>query len=377
MVALSDVRNTGRRIVATVTGKNVTLMAAGIAYNAFVSLAPALLLVVFVVSVFGGGLEERLLALARDALPGPVADLVAQVLGDGSAFAGVSAVGLVVLLWGALKVFRGLDTAFSEIYGTESTDSFVDQLRDGAVVLVALVATTVTTVGLSAVFASFSGTVPLVGFLTPLVMVAVLVVALFPMYYYFPDTDLEWREVLPGVVFAAVTWAVLQGAFQVYLAVRGDDTGSFFGGILVVVTWLYFSGLVLLVGAVVNAVLGDHAPVGDRASTARPGDETGTNVGASPDVEASPAAGSGTDATPERHESLDRDELATYLRGLHDDLTEPPESAATDGVNRYGRPTGGVELVERTSSLDDGREWAVELRWRTRDGRDESSHGDD
>ena len=27
-------------------------------------------------------------------------------------------VGLVVLLWGTLKIFRGLDTAFSEIYGT-------------------------------------------------------------------------------------------------------------------------------------------------------------------------------------------------------------------------------------------------------------------
>ena len=359
MVALSDATSSGRRIVGAFSEKNVPLMAAGIAYNAFVSLAPALLILVLVVSAFGGGLEDRLLVIARRSLPGPIADTVVQVLDDGSTAAGASVVGLVVLLWGSLKVFRGLDTAFSEIYGTESTDSFADKLRDGAVVLVALVATGLTTVGLSAVFASLFEAIPLVGLLTPVVTVLVLVVALFPMFYFFPDVDFGWREVVPGVVFAAVAWAVLQSVFQVYLAFKSGGTGSFFGGVIVVVTWLYFSGLVLLLGAVVNAELGGYLST-DRASADH----------------ASSAADGGTDATTERRASLDRVELAAFLRGLHDDLTERRGTVAGDDVNRYGRPEGEVELVERSASRGEERERTVELKWTTSDGRDRSS-GDD
>jgi len=33
-----------------------------------------------------------------------------------------------------LKIFRGLDTAFSEIYASTEENSLVDQLQDGAVV---------------------------------------------------------------------------------------------------------------------------------------------------------------------------------------------------------------------------------------------------
>ena len=33
---------------------------------------------------------------------------------------GLSVTGTLVLLWGALKLFRGLDTAFAEVYGTRN-----------------------------------------------------------------------------------------------------------------------------------------------------------------------------------------------------------------------------------------------------------------
>ncbi|NHN43065.1 YihY/virulence factor BrkB family protein [Halorubellus sp. JP-L1] len=361
---------TGKRVFTEFSEKNVTFMAAGIAYNAFVSLAPLLILVLIVAS-FVDGLEERLRAAAARSLPGPIADVVVQIFGADATATGASVVGLLVLLWGTLKIFRGLDTAFSEIYETEEQNSFVDQVIDGLVVFVSLVVSIVATVGANALLSRVADLLPALEYVTPLVLVAGLVVAFFPMYYRFPDADLGWRDVLPGTVFAAVGWAALQSLFQVYLAFTGGGSASFFGGVLVVVTWLYFSGLVLLLGAVLNAVVGDH-------STGEPG---GVGRGA-----ATPKP----DAKTER--SLDRAELASYLRDFRADLTGfeedvTPTAGASETIHRVengvqvtelegtlrkarplGTTTDEVEVVERTRSDGDERERTLTVRWRSPEG---------
>jgi membrane protein len=367
MASLTSPVETGRRVFTEFSEKNVTFMAAGIAYNAFVSLAP-LLILLLLVATYVDGLEARLRAGAERSLPGPIADAVGQIFAADSAATGVSVVGLVVLLWGTLKIFRGLDTAFSEIYETDERNSFVDQMIDGLVVFVSLVVSIVATVALTAVVSRFAAQVPYLGYVTPVVLVVGLVVAFFPMYYRFPDADLGWRDVLPGTVFAALGWAALQSVFQVYLAFTDGGSASFFGGVLVVVTWLYFSGLVLLLGAVLNAVVGEH-------STGEPG---GVGRG---------AAVPKPDAKAER--SLDRAELATYLRdlrtsltGFEEEVTPNPQSTEKririeegvkitelEGTLRTARPLASsgreVDVIDRTWSDGDERERTLTFRWRT------------
>ncbi len=367
MQILSESRKAGKRVVEEFSEKNVTFMAAGIAYNAFVSLAPLLILLLLAVSLVGEGLQERLITTFEGSLPGPIADVVVQIFAADTATTGMSVVGLVVLLWGTLKIFRGLDTAFSEIYETEERNSFVDQLVDGSVVLVSLVVSIVATIAVTTVFSSVAGRIPFLGVLTPTVLVVGLVVAFSPMYYRFPDTELGWRDVLPGTVVAALGWAALQSLFQVYLLFKGDGSGGFFGGVILVVTWLYFSGLVLLLGAVLNAVISGHAS----------GAAGGVGRG----------AGNGGDDVETRSErSLDRGELATYLQSLREQLTghytemRPTTGAGrTDGHAGNDRvvptplgssPSEEVEVVETTRTGDDGRERSVTLRWRTDDAAD-------
>jgi len=335
-----------QQIVADFRNKNVTFMAAGIAYNAFVSLAPLLLLLLFVTSVIGTELERRIVAFVRGALPGPIGDTFATVFQEGSGYASASVVGIVILLWGTLKIFRGLDTAFSEIYETEAENSLVDQLIDGTVALVALVLALVATVGATALFARFSGIIPYAGLLSPLIVVAGLVLAFTPMFYRFPDTDVQWRTVLPGVVFAAVGWALLQSLFQVYLTFSSGTAGDVFGGVLVVVTWLYFSGLVLLTGAVVNAVLGGHAS-GKAGGVGR--------------------AAAGYETT--REDDLPPERFGNYLLGLRADVTDRAgatrPTVGDDGVERYPAPDGDVHVVEQTNRDGDTQQWAVSVRWET------------
>jgi len=341
MVTRSGAYGFGKRVAADFSNKNVTFMAAGLAYHAFVSLAPMLLLLFLVLTTVGTGLEERIANIAGQWLPGPIADTVTRLLRGNANGTGASIIGLVVLVWGTLKIFRGLDTAFSEIYETVDTNSLLDKFRDGVVVLTALVVALVAMVGSSIVLGGLAAQIPYSQWLTPFVLIAGLVVAFYPIYYVFPDTDVGVSDVLPGVVVAAVGWAALQGLFQLYVSFAEPSSGSVFGGVIVVVTYLYFSAMVLLLGAVINAVSGGH-------SVGEPG-----------------GVGRGAGGQRTRHEArFDRAGIAAYLWDLRAELMGDTEnSLRTEMVARRPRPDGDVTVVEQSTVDDERNEWVVRLRW--------------
>ncbi|MDZ5809780.1 YihY/virulence factor BrkB family protein [Halorubrum sp. AD140] len=354
MKRLTSLVGTAKQTLTEVSEKNVTFMAAGIAYNAFISLAPLLILLLLVASTTGTGLEDRLIALAGETFPDPIAGVVEDIFRGENGSSSASIVGLVVLIWGTLKVFRGLDTAFSEIYETTDRNSFVDKLVDGLVVFVAIVVAILATVGVTAVFVRFSDAVPHVGVATTLALIGGLVAAFLPMYYRFPDADLGWREILPGVFVAAFGWAAFQSLFRVYLQFSGDGSSGFFGGVVVVITWLYFSAIILLLGAVINAVHGGHTS----------GKAGGVGRGA-------------TAHETHREESMDRAEFAAYLRELREELTGRYEGMqpAHDGSGELRRPLGDVEVIEQTTESEAGRRWEVAFRWQSDDGSETAREG--
>jgi membrane protein len=244
-----------RAIVKESRSENLTFMAGSIAYHAFVSLLPLLVLVVVALeSVGGSGLSELVLGIVQGALTEEGRNLIVDAARREARLSGVSVLGLAVLVWATLRIFRSFDQAFSDIYETERRNSILDQLVDGVVVFGAVAAAVVLTalVRTQLTFgAGFGGT----AFKTAFVVTG-LALALLPMYYVFPDADVRVVEVLPGTAVAAVGVTTLEALFRVYVEFSSTaESYGLVGAIVVLVTWLYFNGLVLLLGAVVNAVL--------------------------------------------------------------------------------------------------------------------------
>nr|WP_321170424.1 YihY/virulence factor BrkB family protein [Halobaculum sp. DT92] len=262
------------RAVASLTAdRNVTFLAASVAYYAFVSLLPAAVLALVIAVTVGG---ERLAAAVIEASAGVLTETGQQVLVDallGSAGQGsVTLISLPLTLWGALKVLRGLDIAFTQVYGGVETEGLLDQLRDALVVAASVGGGLVAMVVLGSVVAAV-GVGPVAAVAGLLALPALLTVAFLPMYYVFPSVDVTLREALPGAVFAGVGWAVLQAAFQAYVEfqnARGGGQAALYGvlgAVLLLVTFLYFGATLVLVGAVINAVLaGRHRHEGGRAA---------------------------------------------------------------------------------------------------------------
>ena len=250
-----------RSIVATVRDREVTFLAAGISYYVLVSLVPLLTLAVVVATVVGGAdLATQVQSIAGRYLLPTGSELVVGAITDPTGRGAVSILSLLVTTWGALKLFRGIDVAFARIY-EYPTSPIVDQLSDGLLTLATLGGATVGVVIATAVMALVD--VPFVGIVSPLVLLAFLVAAFLPLYAVIPDVPVGVREALPGAAFAAVGWAVLSAGFGLYAQFSTGVAGAL-GAVLLLVTWFYFSGILVLTGAVFNAVLAGRGEDGDR-----------------------------------------------------------------------------------------------------------------
>ncbi|WP_435177035.1 YihY/virulence factor BrkB family protein [Halorussus sp. AFM4] len=255
--AAGTLRRIVRETLREIHDENITFMAGSIAYHAFVSLIPLVLLGALVLAALDQAAFTASLVETTEPFLTPYArDLLVESLDVPATRTGVSVVGAVTLLWGMSKIFRGLDVAFSEIYGTRSNKRLLEQFENGIVVFAALGVAVAVFLVAGAVAAAVPAP-PYRAALNPLFLVAGLAVAFLPVYYVFPDEDVTVREVVPGTLFAAVGWAALEALFQGYVGLAGRYEAAYgaLGSAFLLLIWLYFGGLLLLVGAVLNAVL--------------------------------------------------------------------------------------------------------------------------
>ena len=277
-----------RALVTEIQEKRITFLAASLAYYSFVSLIPLLLLAISIATLVGGqGLADRIINAAGGSLPPSVADIITQTLtSDGAAGIG-SIVGLGVLLWSAIKIFRGMDIAFSQVYGTSGPDGIVDQVTNALVTLLGIVLAVIVTIVIGAVVSFIQQSAGvldqvglgflqgIIGYLAGFVSIVGLALAFYPLYYFLPTGDVTLREAIPGAVFAAVGWTVLQTGFRIYAAQSGGSAYGVIGAALLVLTFLYFGGMVLLIGVAINAVLADRTDGESLESGADDDEETG------------------------------------------------------------------------------------------------------
>lgn len=260
-----------RTFAGEVSDKQITFLAASLAYYAFVSLIPLLLLALVVATVFGGQqLANQVIETASTSLSSAGADLIREVLTNSEAAGSATVVGVVVLVWGGLRLFRGLDIAFSQAYGNPPPDGIVSQIRDGLVALFGVAVGIAITVVIGALialvpFAFVIWGIDIIAWALTVISVLLLSVTLLPLYYVLPGgtvisgKDITVREAYPGALFAAIGWTVLQSLFRFYAGIASYSAYGVVGAILLLVVLFYFAAIVVLFGVVLNAVLAGRA----------------------------------------------------------------------------------------------------------------------
>ncbi len=248
-------------IIASAISDRVTFLAASIAFYAMVSIFPLFLLILVVGSyVAGEAFAVRIVELLSGIITPEAESVLETALTAESGRSGAGVVGILVLTWSAIRMFRGLDIAFSQVYPDVEDPGFLRTVVNALIVLVAIV------VGITAIFVvrtylRLFPTPSVLGLISPVAVFVTLCVVFFPMYYIFPGERQRARAVVPGTVFAALGWTLLGELFSIYAAHAG--TFALFGvvgAVLLLLMWFYFGAVLLLLGAVLNAVLAGRMP---------------------------------------------------------------------------------------------------------------------
>jgi membrane protein len=246
------------RFVELYMSSSASNYAAGLAFHAFVSTFPLILAMIALVGLLPQAEEFR--KLVESSLAGiyPKGERAAIALtfshakGAAGALVVVSVLGF---LWTGTNLFSSMEFALNEIHLCVSRSILRSRLM-GLAMIGTFVAAIALTVGANALAEFFPGT-HIFGFLTGwLVMFGLLIV----IYRYVPNRPIDFAEVWPGALLAALSIEVLTIVFPIYadLTNSAGSYGRQFGFLFVLATWFYFLCMLLLMGAVLNRMRVEH-----------------------------------------------------------------------------------------------------------------------
>ena len=248
---------------------DVMTQSAALALYAILSLAPLLLLLVWLTSALLPGAQEAVMQQVGQ-LGGAEAERVARtIVANAEARPDVESIAgwwsLALLAVGATAVFAQLQDALNRIFRTEASrlPGIVAWLRKRvfslglvfAMGFLLLVSMTVTTV-LQLAFARFEWMLPMVANIASWLVYA-LGFAL--MYHYLPDRSVGWRRAFQGGAITALLFVLGRAAIAWYL--QQSDPGSAYGSmgtIVLALVWIYYAALIVFVGALVTAVVDER-----------------------------------------------------------------------------------------------------------------------
>ncbi|HHV59177.1 MAG TPA: YihY/virulence factor BrkB family protein [Clostridiaceae bacterium] len=84
-----------------------------------------------------------------------------------------------------------------------------------------------------------------------------ILMVIFLLYYILPNKKMKFSEIVPGSIFATVAWISISLGFSFYVNnfTSYSTTYGSIGGVIVLLLWLYWSSVILIMGAELNAVL--------------------------------------------------------------------------------------------------------------------------
>ncbi|MEM1056968.1 MAG: YihY/virulence factor BrkB family protein [Bacteroidota bacterium] len=260
-----------KRTGAAVADDDVPSLAAAIAYYTVFSLPPLLVVLIGLAGAAVGA--ERV----TEAIIGQVGGLIgpeggaeirtmienASTLGTGI---GAKVAGLAALLFGATGAFGQLQKALNRAWGVDKStagggllDVIVKRaLSFGMVLTIAFLL--LVSLAISAALAALSdasGALVPTGFAgvfaritTDLVSVGVVSVLFALMFRYLPDAEVRWKDVWVGAVVTSLFFSVGKVFIGLYLGIA-DPGGAFgaAGALALILVWIYYSSLIVLVGA--------------------------------------------------------------------------------------------------------------------------------
>lgn len=252
---------------------NVLGMSAEAAYNLFFSLFPLLLFLAPLLALVGDEavIIGSTIARLEPVIPSGALAVIDSVLRD-AVFAetapALMSVGALLAAYTGSNMIATIASALNRAYGVTDPRPFLKRRLMAIVLLVAVaIGLTFSTTVIVAGKTAFGWLVRSMGVEPQAAAVwqvlryplsfAIVVAVLWLIYYFMPAIKQKKSQVLAGALFAATLWVCVTMLFRYYVTTVAvySTTYGVLGGVIILLSWIYLTMFVVLVGGELNSEL--------------------------------------------------------------------------------------------------------------------------
>jgi membrane protein len=215
---------------------------------------------------------DKLLHYLALVVPGGAYSMVIETFNQTAAAAttGKITIGLVAALWSASVGFASIQDGMNTVYKVRESRPFWK--ARGQAILVTVLLSVMVTANLAVLLGGdliarlmyvkiwhhglAVGSAMVIHIVQWAAASSLLMLQFSTIYYFAPDLKAKcWHWVTPGAVIGLFGWVVCSLGLRIYLHFFDSFTPTYgsLGGVIILLTWFYITGLMLLLGAEVNS----------------------------------------------------------------------------------------------------------------------------
>jgi len=244
-------------------------LSASLAYTTIFSMAPLIVMILFLCAIFfqKEAIEGTLYAQIKDFVGAEGAAQIQSMIKNSSKttssiFARIASV--VALLIAATSLFADIQDSLNTIWGVRPKQgsgikNFIKSRILSFGIIGGLGFLLLVTLGISSVMdgisdrliAHFSNIAVVVIYIVNALFTLIVVSTLFAVIFkVLPDAEIRWRQISTSAIVTAILFII--GKFLISLYISKTNVGSTFGAagsLVVLLVWVYYSSLILYLGA--------------------------------------------------------------------------------------------------------------------------------
>ena len=260
-----------QEIIIRMKKVDISGMGAQLAYFFLLSFFPLLLVVVSTLPFLDIN-QEHVFRFIQTIVPAEVFMLtqgtIVEVLTTYNG-GGVLSIGILGTLWSASRGMNAIIKTLNEAYETEPKMGIINRawslVFTVLLILILLLALIVPIFGQRYVYLLFdflgveTSFVDFWNYVQWILPPLLIFIVLLLLYWVIPYTESRVHivTVLPGTVFSTISWVVLIYGFSFYVKHFGNFTFTYgsIASVIIFMLWLYFTGMILIFGGILNAAM--------------------------------------------------------------------------------------------------------------------------
>ena len=200
-------------------------------------------------------------------------------------------VSILLALWGVSGAFRSVMEAMNVMYEVEEDRPFWKKYGISIFISLAVIVLMLTALAIVVFGSAFGGGLADVVGLGSVfqavwsivqwpILACIVLFAFAVIYYFAPAAKQKWRWISPGSVMAFVFWLAFSLLFSLYVGTFGsyNETYGSLAGVIILMLYIYYSAVIMLIGAEMNQVIEWHIPGGKDEGEKIPEEDRKPNV---------------------------------------------------------------------------------------------------